>query len=296
MPVVRGRRGGGLGLNLLRHWLGGHVGAQPGQDPEELQEELSINAAQGLADLIRKQSMGTAVPAEARFYLRFVQNLRDNMLRQRFGLGRRICAMAHMIECMLLVGLANKRDALADTVAGGLQVAIKEQQVLAYYMDLLRNTAVVPKQTTIYRHRLTMHLAFCRLSQLEAAEWIASGGLARWGTLDSSPQARHNWLMVGFATMRLSDLTDALMHAHRLWGIRHSEEEEDVERAAESIRFLSARLELSPAVPTTCPHGRSSLAGKVHCLAHSTRLCSQSWRDCATLLNSTCSWNRRPRD
>jgi hypothetical protein len=293
-PVVPGRQGGALGLSLIKEWLPRdqcrHVQVD-GDNDDEI-PELSIDFLQGLSDVMRAQLLGTAPLEHVKFYVAWAQRLRDTMLRHRHGLSKRVYALAHMVHCMIMSGLLARRDSLFDAVVGGLKMVVKEKAVQQYYLDMLNSTRTVPSQSTLYRHRLTMHMAYCRLAQTTLAEMLASPhGVVRWGTMDASPQGGHDWMMIGFATMRVCDLADSLRLANRLYevALRGGNDDEEAE-AAEAIKVLASRLELVPGVPTTIGSGRASLAAKLHCLVHSCKLTSRTWRDCATLINSTCSW------
>lgn len=122
--------------------------------------------------------------------------------------------------------------------------------MLQYYEDLIANEHVVPSQATLYRHRLTIHMAYCLVAQRRAADMMATGGIVVWGTMDSSPQGGHNWLMCGFSAMRCVDLPDSLRKAHRLWHLRDSNDPQELAEVSEAMSVLSRRLELIPSCPT----------------------------------------------
>ena len=88
---------------------------------------------------------------------------------------------------------------------------------------MMSSKHALPSPSTLYRHRLTLHMAFCRLAQEQMRSMLSDGLVVRWGTMDSSPQRAHNWLMVGFATMCVSDLGPSLQLAHRLYELAHHE-------------------------------------------------------------------------
>jgi hypothetical protein len=289
-PLAVGRSAGGLGLPLIREWTRGVGRVAPLRAGDWDGPAVSIDLLQGLADVMRRQAMGVVDPDELRHYVNFVQGWRDEMLRVRFGLSRRIFAMSHMVSCMLVAGLLRTGESLRTVLTDALRVAVKEQPVLDHYLGLIQRAEAVPRRSTLYRHRLTIHQAVCNCARREAGEQLAAGDVIRWGTMDSSPQGKHNWLMAGFATMSVSDIEDSVRLAHRLWQLREADDAEELAEAAAAMTSLSSRLELTPGVPTAVGHGRASLADKVHCLAHSCRLTSPTWRDCAKLLSSTVSW------
>eukprot|EP00974_Lingulodinium_polyedra_P046489 4454248-Lingulodinium_polyedra.AAC.1 len=68
--------------------------------------------------------------------------------------------------------------------------------------------------------------------------------------MDSSPQAKRNWLMVGFSTMRLAGLRESTMFARHLWERRGCEDRESILDGAAAMATLQSRLAFQPAVPT----------------------------------------------
>ena len=61
------------------------------------------------------------------------------------------------------------------------------------------------------------------------------------------------------------------------------------EQAADAQAQLKAILELVQGVPVALGSGRSGLKHKIHGLAHSTRLTSNSWKQVAKAINATFS-------
>lgn len=163
-PLATSRQGSALGLHLIKSWLD-RVPMHPRAGRDEAVAELSIELLQGLADTLRAQSVGSATEGSVRFYTNVVQRIRDDMLFHRFGLSQRVYTMAHMVHCMLLSGLLACRGAMCEAITRALRIVIKETSICAYYVDLIESFAVVPSQTTLYRHRLTVHLGCCRQTQ-----------------------------------------------------------------------------------------------------------------------------------
>ena len=291
-PVASGRRGGGLGLAIIKPWISVAGDLRPFQqaDIEDPMHELAPDLLQGLGDCMRLAAQNEASQDQLRFYIGWVQNLRTTMLRHSLGLSRRVYSMSQMVQFMLVAGLLTQGGHLYHVVIGSLKAAIQDKAVQNHYVQMMSSKHALPSPSTLYRHRLTLHMAFCRLAQEQMRSMLSDGLVVRWGTMDSSPQRAHNWLMVGFATMRVSDLGPSLQLAHRLYELRASRDEQELTEASDAMYRLKVKLELVPAVPTTVASGRASLAAKLHCLTHSCKLCSRSWRDCVRLLNCTCSW------
>jgi hypothetical protein len=164
VPLAHGRRGAGLGLTVIKPWvrIAGPIHQCQAANPGE---ELSIEMMQGIADIMRAQQLGVANAEEVRHYIGFAQRVRDDMFRQQLGLSKKLYAMTHLVHSMLLSGMLSGRGSMHSAVTRALHVAIKEKTVLAHYLKLIDSTEVIPSQTTLYRHRLTMHMAFCRHAQ-----------------------------------------------------------------------------------------------------------------------------------
>jgi hypothetical protein len=187
-----------------------------------------MDSLQGLADTMRAMAGGFPNMDEVRFYLGWAQRLRDTMLRERFGLSRRVQSIRHMIHAMVVSGLLRKRDCMKVVLLHSIRMMVKEKAVQEYYVDMLHKDLGVPSTSTLYWHRLTIHMATCLVSQFESADQWQASGVVSWGTMDSSPQGSHNWLMVGFTSVRADLLVDICHLAHRMWLLRDSDEEDDL--------------------------------------------------------------------
>ena len=120
-------------------------------------------------------------------------------------------------------------------------------------------------------------------------------GIARLGTVDSSPDGEYDWVMCVFTTTRNADLPQFLEHAHRLVRLAELAEDEeiadDVEaETADIMKYLAPRLEIVQASPAGVGSGKCSLPAKMGAVLHSTRLTSPHWRGCVRLMNSTFSF------
>jgi hypothetical protein len=177
-PLAGGRQGGGLGLNQIHRWLAGiNLNALVNNNgDDEPQTVLSSDFLQGLADIMRAQLAGVATPDEVLFYISWAQTLRSVMLRNQLGLSRRVYSFSHMVHCMIMSGLLAKRDSLRDAVAAGLRSIVQEKAIQDHYMAMLKQPATLPSQTTLYRHRLTIHMAYLKLAQQRMSVMLSSGG------------------------------------------------------------------------------------------------------------------------
>ena len=150
----------------------------------------------------------------------------------------------------------------------------------------------VPGRSTMYRHRLTFHQGFCRwLGKCARVMLSSSGGVTRWGTLDSSPQGSFDWLLTGASTMCSCDLSACYRDANRLIALGQGPISDEACDEQKIIHLrLSPLLQIVQGVPTAVGSGRASVKYKIHSMCHSTRLTSWTWEDTAELINSTATW------
>ena len=182
-PVAAGRKAGGLGLHIVSLWLSGidrnaqhHGVAEEGNPTYQLSEDF----LQGLADIMRAQLAGVANLDEVTFYMSWVQNLRSVMLRNKLGLSKRIYCMTEMVHSMIMSGLLASRDGLQDVVVAGIETIIREEAVQAFYLDMLKHPCALPSQSTLYRHRLTIHMAYCKIARLPNSRWLTCSRPVMW--------------------------------------------------------------------------------------------------------------------
>lgn len=148
----------------------------------------------------------------------------------------------------------------------------------------------VPSASTLYRHRLSVHMGLYRWMAAIHVEMLR-GPLVRWGTLDSSPQGSMDWLLSGATVMTMRDALESVTDALTLIELGTGPDSQEArERQHAIVARLEPRLRIAQGTPTGLGSGRSSLTYKVHALAHSVRLCTNTWPDACMLLRSTVSW------
>jgi hypothetical protein len=118
-----------MGLKLVKSWLRG-LGRGVQGVPDDMPIPMSIDSLQGFVDTMRALAGGFADPGEVRHYISWGQQLRDSMLRERFGLSKSMYDMRHLLHCMLVSGMLNKRDCLRSVVLNSLKVCVKEKEAL----------------------------------------------------------------------------------------------------------------------------------------------------------------------
>lgn len=301
-PLATGRQGAGLGLSLVQHWIQGLRAAAPAAGNRGAQllapqhaPAMSPDLLQDLADSMRSAVAGLAPGHDlVKFHVSWLQQMRDNMLLEQVRRSRSVFRMADLLQTMLLSGMLRQNDRMKFAIETSLRVAVHEDTLRNYYLTMLRETQTVPGRSTLFRHRLTIHTAFCRFQALELSRMLdTAGGVVRWGTVDTSPQGGHDWVMFGFSTMLSSVAFDSYTSANRLMmlGPRLADlSDAEAQEHATLVELLTSRLQIVQGVPTAVGSGRASMSAKLHCLAHACRLTACSWREVAALLSSTWSF------
>lgn len=111
---------------------------------------------------------------------------------------------------------------------------------------------------------------------------MLAAGIARWASMDASPQGGIEWVLAGATTMLTSKLHEAFDLSLSLCRPSVSA---DMERIA--VCTLTPLLLLQQGVPTAVGSGRASLQHKMHALVHAERLRQKSWGDTITAINAT---------
>eukprot|EP00969_Alexandrium_andersonii_P116867 5167395-Alexandrium_andersonii.AAC.1 len=123
----------------------------------------------------------------------------------------------------------------------------------SHYIETLDQPHALPSSTTLIRHRLSVHMAWCVQMGFVLDEMMGQGGITRWGTVDASPQGGWDWQMIGFRTMANAHLFESFQDAHILW--RHGLESDDDQDSEAPVHVRAAaqrleqRLELTQGVP-----------------------------------------------
>ena len=261
-------------------------------------DALSPAMLHGIADSIRALMHGVHDHDQLAYFLRVLQNVLDGMLRSQLLASERVYKLDCIVQCMLMAGLLASGSQLKDAVIRGLLIASPDAAAHQHYLTILQQPHSLPSRDTLYRHRLTMHMAYCKVHAERLSKMLNDGGVVRFGTMDSSPQGGHDWCMVGFSTVSVNDLVTSVALSSRLIELGRADEaigeEGDADANADEealiIATLRDRLQILPGVPTVLGSGRCGIEHKLHCLVHCCRLTASSWREAAALITSTCTW------
>ena len=83
-----------------------------------------------------------------------------------------------------------------------------------HLLGLITST-ILPSSSTLYRHRLTLAIAYCKW-MADINKSIMAEETVAWSTVDGSPQAGYNLLIVGTMRVMVKDLLSAMGLAQTL--------------------------------------------------------------------------------
>jgi len=292
-PYCAGRHAAGVGLHLVRA-LCDHMPRPADADAEEdvVVETLSPDVLQRLLSVLRV--VARELPARApdlRVHVEWIDRLRSSMLRSSSIVGRKAYEMAHLINCVVLSGFGRDAHHLRDVCLTALKASVQDQIVRGFYEELVSQSRAIPSATTVYRHRLTLHLGFCHWIGALTKAWLEDpDGICRWGTVDSSQQGNHDLVYSGSSTMLNKNLISRFRDALLLIQLGLHGGDAHRQALTEATARLATDLIIFPAVPTGVGSGCASFKHKLHAIAHSLRLTSPSWSGVSSLLSATCTW------
>ena len=294
-PLACGRRSAALGLHLVPQLLGAPARTLLDRidgDPFSSEAaDLTPDILREVVDTMRRQLLSDNPEHrdEVIQSMRRLQCTADDMARANHRLTSLAFKMDFLVTCLLHVDLLKSHDHFQRSLESALTIAVPIPNLAAFLRNRLQEPAALPSKTTLLRHRLTLHMAYCRWMADCCATMLSSGGVVRYSTVDSSPQHSHEWVLSGSTTVPVSALVPCFRALLRLSqarraGFIHPDQEK------EAAALLSQHIVAEQEVPVTVGSGRAGVRSKVHALSHSMRLKAKSWRDVAELLNATVSW------
>lgn len=243
---------------------------------------LSPDSLDQLANVLRR-SYARVPSEEVRQHLCWIQRRRDILMLQTTRRTRAF-ALECLISCVVFAGFLRAMGQMAEALRFVVFAAVHDPSLRGHILQQMEAPRMLPSATTLRRHRLTVHMAYCMYEQ-QLYDNFLQRGCVRFCTVDSSPQGPFDFVMHGSRTVAKADLVPAMRDANRLCrpGVPEGERRIIAQR-------LSDLLHLSQGVPTAVGSGRQSLRRKVHAVAHAVRLSCSSWRGVADMLSSTMSW------
>lgn len=259
-----------------------------------MQQQLTPDLLQDVADKLRL-SLGPVGlgEAEMRSTIAALQSMRDEMVRTQARLSNKMYAMTTVIESLMFAGMLVSDSGFREALLRGMALSVPDASVRSYYAQLMESGLLrTPSHTTLNRHRLTLHVGFCRYQAQVLSRMLQEpSGVVRWGSIDSSPQGRYDWVSGGFATMLVADLAPRLREAHRL--IHESRRQHDSgpgDAQCGLLKSLRDALQFTQLSPVGVGSGRACRAAKAHAVMHSVRMMCETWQQCAVLMCSVVTW------
>ena len=298
-PVAQGRSAGGMGLrlaaDLYRPVAGQLVQGVQGQNKiaEGLDSLLQPDTLQAIADFIRKAAQEVPhLACEAATHVALLQNTVDSLVQDAQATSRRAFSLETLVHSLIISGYLHNSADMRDLLRSALRVCIRVPELLEHFDSLHCKPRRVPGASTLYRHRLTVHIAFCRwVSNVNNPIVLDESGFCRWGTLDSSPQGSWDWLLAGATLARMAVVESCYEDANQLIVLGKQQDSKFTADEQTAVAHRLARhLSIVQGTPTAVGAGRSGLIHKVHALAHSVRLSAANWKQTCRLLNQTVTW------
>ena len=303
-PLTEGRAAAGMGLRFVRDlWkplqdgslapLASVQSQRPGPSNANslhgAEALLQPDTLQAVADFIRKAARELPhLSDEASQHVALLQDTVDSLVQDAQATSRRAFALETLIHSLIVSGYLHNSAEMRDLLRAALRVCVRVPQLLEHFDNMLCKPRRVPGASTLYRHRLTVHVAFCRwVSHMNNPIVLDESGFCRWGTLDSSPQGSWDWLLAGATLARMSSIESCFEDSNKLicLGKRHNAAEQ-----TQLAQRLASHLTIVQGTPTAVGTGRSDLVHKVHALCHSVRLSAANWLQTCELLNGTITW------
>lgn len=299
-PVPESRAAGGSGLGCIKGWLDGVDRPESidlredGAEFEALSPELIQRLLALLSRMAASETGGPDVMDEIRVHADWLHNLRASMVYDAHLRGVKAYHMKHLFQCLVLSSYGKDTHDMLEMCVAAVRATVRQAVVREFYLEMLRQPMQIPSSTTLYRHRLTLHMAWCRWTAEGIRQLLEdSGGVCRWGTLDSSQQGNFDLLYSGSTTMLAKDLTPRFRDAMEIIRTRprhQNRDDHDGVGLHARAQTLQESLVWKAGVPAGVGSGCGSLRHKLHALLHSLRLEAPSWRAAIELLNSTVTW------
>jgi hypothetical protein len=280
-PLAYGRLGRGLGLGFVKHLL---LAFQvPAVDAAALDafenQELTTDMILRIADCLRTRDENVAA------HIVWLEARRIHMLLAAARLCRSAYEMDFLVSCLLESSLLRNVSKLGEAVERAISIATRDPVIRDHLLHEVRKYHAIPSATTIRRHHLTLHMAFCLAQQKQMVAFEEGSGFVAWRTVDGSPQGGFDWVLHGARKIQVKDLVLCFRDAQRLHDVSLLPQQQK-----ELISKLAPHMCLEQGVPTAVGSGKMSVKRKLHAVTHSERLHCPSWKSTVASLNSTFTW------
>lgn len=93
--------------------------------------------------------------------------------------------MLYLFRCLMISGYLHSNDGFVEVLRHACAIIVPEPLLREYLLKKLDGPMAIPSPTTLYRHRLTVHIGWCLwMSALQAAILHSEFGIARFGRVD----------------------------------------------------------------------------------------------------------------
>ena len=132
-------------------------------------------------------------------------------------MSRQSLEVEYVVNAVCLAGLLRSADVFGDVLRLSLELSVPEPNLRKHLLGLLKIKRQHASSTTLRRHKLTLHMSWCRFQQEEIKSFLVNDEFVCWATFDLSPAAGYEWLLSGFSIVKVGDLIAAFDLSARLF-------------------------------------------------------------------------------
>ena len=257
-------------------------------------KDLDPHRFQDIADMLRKfaaASSDSMAPDEQQTlhgYIKWLQSLVKNLAMtstttmEKVGKRWAYC-MDIVVQSVMLAERVKNPGHMLEVIETSIRLSLPE--VLAnFYIERLRSTANRPKKTSVNRHRLTFHMAWCLTVRELNREIIEGCSFAAYQTTDSSALTRggRDWQLSAMLLISEDNLEQAFEDAQLLW-VAEDMNNAEVVLSMSRLRSLLKLRTLPPVCMGPCHTG---LYNKMHTWLWQHRV-QNTWPGVAKVFSNT---------
>ena len=296
IPVSRDRYAvAGLGLRHIHQALqdidledpDAKMGNEQAFTPASLLEVADLLRASLERQRLHLVGGGPAEVEELQRGVRMLQGMHDAVVVRNVRHGCLAFQLEYVVECLLFAGFLRSSSGLKQALKRAVSVVSPDRGLEEHLVHLLEREHTIPSQATLQRHRLTLHVGWCLFCHDLHAAVVRHEHLARWATVDASPQGGYEFVMQASVMVQGCDLVECFRQAQILTRRRPGQEDAEVDRA---IEHLAKKIVRRQGVPSTVGSGRASVRHKLAAITHAEKLVCRSWSDVTKLFNSVISF------
>ena len=171
-PWTGGNSGRSHGMHLIRNALSTLEAPRDGQLMAGIDDHMNPHLLQSIVGLLQDACQGAPAYFRDDVYFRivFLQRLIDNLRAEEAQTGKKTFDMLFLIECIVTSGFLKDSRQILPVMEHALACVVPDPSIRKYYSDRLREKHRLPGRSTVYRHRLTLHIGWCQVE----AELIAA--------------------------------------------------------------------------------------------------------------------------